>query len=76
MRWKDKRGSGSKMEESEKIKGELRALCRKHSQFSSALLLVRPHKLTLRMGWKSHGEKGGKWNALLLLKGSDAINLT
>lgn len=26
MRWKDKRGSGSKMEESGKIKGELRAL--------------------------------------------------
>lgn len=30
MRWKEKKGSGSKMEVGEKIKGELRALERKH----------------------------------------------
>lgn len=33
MRWKEKRGSGSKMDEGEKIKGELRALERKTLHF-------------------------------------------
>lgn len=55
MRWKEKRDMGCKIEESEKIKGKLRALWRKHYPFLLTLSLVRPHELTLAMGWK-----GGK----------------